>query len=133
MVYDKKCCNAKCNCRKFYMRFTGYHIELRCENGHYVKNVGRKTDYPILRQYENVVDATGFDVDITDNNSNVINLNQHNLKDTISGDLLLQKDAREKVEQYEYKNKSTNYKKEYKKTGTTDNPDAHLFDNIAIY
>ena len=134
MVYDKKCCNPECTCRQFYMRFTGYHIELRCMEGHYVKNVGREKEYPKLCQFENVIDNTGIASEVA-KYKNVIDLNKRNLEDTISGDLLLQKDAERKFKKSNYRLPQDNTANQSKqvKTGTTNNIDYSILNDLEVY
>ena len=116
------------------MRFTGYHIEMRCEEGHYIKNVGRQEEYPMLRQYDNITDLTGFETETISTN-NVINLNQHNLQETISGDMFMKKAAKNKMAKSQYAKRQSD-KPAYSpaiKTGTTGDKDYSILDNLEVY
>ena len=133
MLYNKKCSNPKCGCRKFYMRWTGYHIELRCMEGHYNTNVAIKKDYPILRQYEDIDDRTGLNKEMY-KDTNILDMQAHNLEDTVNGDLMKRRSQREyeKSDMHKSNRRTQNYQQQYAKTGT-DNTHLNLLSNLEIY
>ena len=122
MLYAKKCSNPRCNCREFYMKWDGYNIQLRCMDGHYNCNISRKEVYPKMTQYADVEDRTGFDEVSITKQDNIISLNSHNLKNTVNGDISIQKDKRIEEKQVKHKSqrRANNFKQYKLKTGTTD-------------
>ena len=132
MLFNKKCSRPMCQCKEFYMMWDGIHIELRCMDGHYQKNLSRKNEYPIMLQYEDVEDRTGLN-DNKYESTSIVDLQAHNLESTANGYLLKEKERLEVKQQSKYgnKNKTYNYK-QYKKTGTYDTT-YNVSKNLKIY